>query len=128
MSENALTFENKIALLALAKTPAEKAALIKKFSTKADFFLAVNKRTMPLKQYMALNKHRFAEVVNRAKNLRDNMKNKGWTDKKYQKYVAELPEDLINDRPEFSASLDRKVFAENVRKFLIDYPMFRVDK
>jgi hypothetical protein len=123
-----LSFENKIALLALAKTPTEKAALIAKFSNNAEFFMGVNRRTMPLKQYMELNKEKFREVANRARTMRDSMKNHGWTDEKKQKIIAELPEDLVNDRPEFSAHLDRKVFGENVRKFLLEYPAFRVDK
>lgn len=122
------SFEEKVVLLALANTPKEKQELIKKFSTNKEFFVAINRKTMPLAQYMELNKEKFAVVARKAKRLRDSMKNKGWTDKKYQKYTAELPEDLINDRPEFSATLDRKVFADNVRKFLRSYPQFRVDE
>lgn len=125
---NNLTFENKVALLALAKSPKEKAELIAKFSNNAEFFIAINRRTMPLSQYMELNKEKFAVVAKRAKHLRDSMKNKGWTDKKYQKYTAELPEDLVNDRPEFSAYLDQKILAKNIQAFLALYPQFRVDK
>lgn len=125
---DSLSFENRVALLALAKSPKEKAELIAKFSNNAEFFIGINKRTMPLSQYMELNKERFAIVAARAKTMRDSMKNKGWTDKKYQKMLAELPEDLVNDRPEFSAYLDKKVLAKNMKAFLEMYPQFRVDK
>lgn len=123
-----LSFENKVALLALAKNAREKAELIKKFSSNTEFYMNFNARTMPLEQYMDLNAKDFAVVARRAKELRDNMKNKGWTDKKYQKYTAELPEKLILERPEFSANLDRKIFKQNVNRFLERYPQFRVDK
>lgn len=123
-----LTFENKIALLALANSPKEKAELIAKFSNNAEFFVALNSKTMPLEQYMELNKEEFSVVARKAKTARDSMKNKGWTDKKYQRYLAELPEKLVLQRPEFNAHLPRKVLAENIRKFLAAYPQFRVDK
>lgn len=123
-----LTFEQKVAMLAMAKSPQEKQALIAKFSTNAAFFLGINKRTMPLKQYMDMNRDKFAVVAERAKDLRKNMKNKGWTDKKYQKYKAELPEDLFNDRPEFSAYLPQPELQANIKAFLVQYPMFRVDE
>jgi hypothetical protein len=123
-----LTFDQKVAMLALAKNAKEKAELIRRFSNNKEFFIGINRRTMPLAQYMELNKEKFAVVAARAKRLRDAMRNKGWTDKKYQRYSAEMPEDLFNDRPEFNAHLPQKQLAENIRKFLIQYPMFRVDK
>lgn len=112
----------------MAKSPQEKADLISKFSSDTEFFSKFNSKTMPLDQYMRLNAARFSSVAQRAKVARDGMRNKGWTDKKYQKYIAELPEDLFLERPEFSARLPRKVLAENVRRFLNTYPQFRVDK
>lgn len=122
-----MTFEQKIALLAISD-PKKKLELINKFSTDAEFFVGFNARTMPLKQYMELKKEKFAEVVKRAKQARDNMRNKGWTDKKYQKYLAELPEDLFLERPEFNAHLTQKELNANIQAFLKDYPQFRVDK
>lgn len=127
MSDN-LTFENKIAMLVLAKTPQEKAELVAKFSNNKEFFIGYNAHVMPLAQYMELNKEKFASVAQRAKVARDNMKNKGWTDKKYQKYMAELPEALFLDRPEFNSHLPQKQLAANIRSFLAQYPQFRVDK
>ncbi len=122
------SFEQKIALLVLAKNPKEKAALIQKFSTNKDFFVGFNARTMPLAQYMKLKAPKFAVVAERARQARLNMKHGGWTDKKYQKYSAELPEDLFLERPEFNAHQPQKVLARNIRNFLTDYPQFRVDK
>lgn len=123
-----LSFEQKVVMLALAKSPKEKADLVTQFSNNQQFFTAFNARRMPLDQYMKLNAKKFAIVAARAKILRDGMKNKGWTDKKYQKYMAELPEELLNERPEFNIHLSRKVLAENIRKFLNLYPQFRVDR
>jgi hypothetical protein len=122
------TFEQKIALLALANSPKEKAELIAKFSNSTEFFVAINRRTMPLSQYMELNKEKFAPVAAKAKWIRDSMKNHGWTDKKYQKYMAELPQELFYDRPEFSSYLPQAQLKKNIQSFLEAYPMFRVDK
>lgn len=122
------SFEQKIALLVLAKNPKEKAELIQKFSNNTEFFTGFNARTMPFEQYMKLNAAKFAVVAKRAKLARDNMKNKGWTDKKYQKYLAELPEDLFLERPEFNSHQPQKVLDRNIQNFLIKYPEFRVDK
>lgn len=102
--------------------------LVTRFSNNKEFFSTFNAKRMPLDQYMSLHAEEFAVVAQRAKVARDNMRNRGWTDKKYQKYTAELPERLILERPEFSASLPRKQLAENIRKFLSLYPQFRVDK
>ena len=123
-----LTFDQKISMLALAKTKEERAGLIKRFSTNAEFFVGVNARTMPLAQYMELKKDKFRQVANRAKVLRDSMQNRGWTDKKYQKYMAEIPEDLFLERPEFNAHLPQDVLKKNIQDFLSKYPQFRVDK
>lgn len=123
-----LSFDQKITLLAMAKNAKEKSALIDKFSSNAEFYLGFNARTMPLKQYMDLKREKFKHVVAKAKTIRDNIKNKGWTDKKYQRYWAELPEDLFLERPEFNAHLPQKTLTANIRAFLADYPMFRVDK
>lgn len=123
-----MTFEQKIAALALARNQKEKQELINRFSNDQEFFVAVNASTMPLDQYMQLKAEKFKVVAERAKHARMNMKNKGWTDKKYQKYVAELPEDLFFDRPEFSVYLPQKQLQKNIRDFLVKYPQFRVDK
>jgi hypothetical protein len=123
-----LSFEQKIVLLALAKNPKEKAELVSKFSNNKEFFMGVNRRTMPLAQYMELNKDKFAPVAAKAKVLRDNMKNKGWTAKKYQKYLAEIPQEIFTDRPEFSAYLPQEQLKKNIEAFLSMYPQFRVDK
>ncbi len=123
-----MTFEQKIAALVLARTPQEKQELINKFSSDTEFYLARNAPSMPLEKYMALNAEKFKPVVARAKVARDNMKNHGWTDKKYQKYVAELPEELFYDRPEFSVYLPQQQLQKNIKDFLIKYPQFRVDK
>lgn len=114
--------------LILAKSPKEKAELVTKYSTNKEFFLGYNKKRMPLAQYMELNKEKFAVVAARAKIMRDNMKNKGWTDKKHQRLMAEIPEDLFNERPEFSSTLPQKQLKKNIDAFLATYPMFRVDK
>ena len=121
-------FEQKIAMLVMAKNPKEKAELISKFSNNTEFFTGFNARTMPLEQYMQLKAKKFAVVAQRAKQARDNMKNHGWTDKKYQRYLAELPEDLFLERPEFNAHQPQKVLDQNIRNFLVKYPEFRVDK
>lgn len=123
-----MTFEQKIAALVLTSDPKKKADLINKFSTDQDFFVRFNSRTMPLKQYMELKKEKFAEVVKRAAQARANMKNRGWTDKKYQRYLAEIPEDLFLERPEFNAHLPQKELKRNIEAFLAEYPQFRVDK
>ena len=123
-----LSFEQKVAMLALANSPQEKADLIAKFSNNKEFFVAINRRTMPLAQYMELNKTKFAPVAAKAKWVRDNMKNHGWTDKKYQKYMAELPQELFYDRPEFSSYLPQVQLKKNIESFLSTYPQFRVDK
>lgn len=115
-------------MLALAKDATEKAALITRFSTNTEFFLGFNARTMPMKQYMELKAEKFKACAIKAKVIRDNIKNRGWTDKKYQKYLAELPEDLFLERPEFNAHLPAKVLAKNIENFLSAYPQFRVDK
>lgn len=121
-----LSFERKLAMLALAKNPKEKAELLSKFSSSNDFHFNYKPGNMSMEEYMKQDK--FRAYLQHAKNTRDGMKNKGWTDKKYQKHIAEIPTDIFLQRPEFSAHLPRKVFAENMRKFLKDYPMFRVDK
>ncbi len=123
-----LTFEDKIALLVLANSPKEKADLITKFSNNKEFYTAFNARTLPLGKYMELNAEKFRPVAQKAKVARDNMRNKGWTDKKYQKYMAELPEQLFHERPEFSSYQPQKQLAANIKSFLIRYPQFRVDK
>ena len=122
-----LSFDQKIAMLATAKTPQEKAELISKFSNNADFYVAMNSKTMPLEQYMKLNYGKFKPVRDRAALLRSQIKNKGWTDKKYEKYLGELPEDLIKDRPEFSAYVPKKQRDENMRAFFKNYPEYSVD-
>jgi hypothetical protein len=122
------SFEQKIAMLALAKSPKEKAELVTKFSNNTEFYAAINRKTIPLDKYMELHKAEFAVVANRAKRIRDGIRNQGWTDKRYQKYTGELPERLLLERPEFSASLPRKQLGENIRAFLSAYPQFRVDK
>jgi alkylated DNA repair dioxygenase AlkB len=129
MNLNNLSFEDKINLMAATPPGPEKHALIQKLaSTDTEFFKAYNASTMPLDQYMKLHMEEFRPVIEKVKTIRMNINNRGWTDKKYQKYTAELPEKLILDRPEFNAHLPRKTFGENVRAFLIKYPMFRVDR
>ena len=128
MNQDNLSFEDKINLLAATPPGPKKHELIQKFaSSDSTFFKAINKSTMPLAQYMQLHAAEFSVVAERAKLIREGIKNKGWTDKKYQKYSAEIPERLCLERPEFSAALGRKKFGENVRAFLAQYPQFKVD-
>jgi hypothetical protein len=123
-----LSFEQRIAMLALAKSPKEKAELITKFSNNREFYASINRRNIPLDKYMELHKEEFAAVAARAKRIRDGINNKGWTKEKYQKYTGEIPERLLLERPEFSATLPRKKLGENIRLFLKMYPQFSVDK
>lgn len=123
-----LSFEQKIVALALANTPKEKKELIDKFSNNAEFFATINARTMPFEQYMKMHYEEFKPIIAEATRMRAQVNNKGWTEKKYQKYMGELPQRMLNERPEFSAFLPRKVFSANVRRFFDLYPEFRVDK
>ena len=123
-----MNFEQKIALLVLAKNPKERAELVTKFSNDKEFFVTYNAKYIPLKQYMELNAEKFRPVAIRAKQIRDGIKNRGWTDKKYQKYLGEIPDQLFLERPEFSAYLPQKELQKNIENFLRDYPQFRVDK
>lgn len=123
-----LSFEQKIAALLTARTPQERAEMVRKFSTNAEFFVRTNAAIIPLDQYMKLNREKFRPVAEKAAFIRSNIKNRGWTDRKYQKYLAELPPQLFDERPEFSAKLDRRVLKKNIDAFLRSYPMFRVDK
>lgn len=123
-----LSFEDKINLMAATPPGPKKHALIQKFaSSDTTFFKAINASTMPFDQYMALHAEEFRLVAQKAKSIRDNVRNHGWTDKKYQKLTGEVPERMLNERPEFSSSLSRKQFSANMKWFLNKYPQFKVE-
>ena len=123
-----MSFEEKILALISAKNGNERQKLINKFSSEPEFASRYYIDAMSLDQYMQINAERFRPVAERAKILRDKIRNKGWTDKKYQKYLAELPEPLFTERLEFSNNLSKKIRDNNIRTFLNKYPQFRVDK
>src|SRR5262245_54289907 len=89
-----------------------------RWKTDKQFFVGVNARTLPLKQYMELNAERFAHIAKEAAELRKSMKNHGWTDKKYQRLTGHIPDAVFNERPEFSAHLPQAEFQANIKKFL----------
>ena len=74
---------------------------------------------------MILKAMKFSVVSQRAKQARDNMKNRGWTDKKYQKFLGLLPEPMKSERPEFSHNLPKAEREKNLRAFL-KYCLYRV--
>ena len=124
-----LTFEQQIMMLAAAKGTPKYAELLNKFtSTDKDVFLAFNAKSIPFEKYMEMNREKFQPVADRAAYIRTQIKNRGWTDKKYEKYLGELPEDLVRERPEFSPYLPKKQRDENMRNFFKKYPQFRVDQ
>lgn len=125
---DSLTFEDKVALLVLARDKKAKAELINRWNNDKEFYIKFNSRQIPLEKYMELNAERFRPIAEKAAIARMNMKNRGWTDKKYQKYIGELPEPLFHERSEFSGTLPQNVLKKNIHDFLTKYPAFRVDK
>ena len=104
-----MTFEEKMMLLASMKPGKEKQELLNKFTYgDKEFASRFYVDAVTLDQYMQANMERFKPVADRAAEIRKTMKNKGWSDKKYEKYLGELPEDLVKDRPEFSPYLPKK--------------------
>ena len=118
-----LTFEQKVALLALS-SPQKKAELINRWKSDTEFHFGFNGSKMPLNQFMKQDKFRSAEAY--AKHLKNNQRNKGWNRSKTQKHIAEIPAEVFYKRPELNAHLPQKVFSENMRKFLQEYPGFKV--
>ena len=123
-----MTFEEKILALISAKDGNERQKLINKFSSEPEFASRYYVDATTLDQYMQINAKRFKPIADRAAYLRGLMRNKGWTDKRYQKYTGEIPEPLFLERPEFSSSIPRAIRDKNIRMFLQKYPQFRVDK
>jgi hypothetical protein len=65
------------------------------------------------------------DEINQAKMFRKlNHDNKGYTDKKSMRHIGEIPADIFFSRPEFHPSNPNR--AEEIRKFLIAYPAFKV--
>jgi hypothetical protein len=121
-----LTFEQKIAALVCARTPQEKADLISRWANDPAFHYGLNGKTMPLEKYMAQDK--FKAVANQNKEIKKNQRNNGWNRSKTQKHIASIPADVFFNRPELNAHLPQKQFAENIRKFLRDFPAFKVSE
>jgi hypothetical protein len=121
-----LTFEDKIALLVMARDKQAKADLIARWSNDPEFHYGFNAKTMPLEQYMQQDK--FKAVAEQNKGVRKNMRNRGWNQSKTQRHIAEIPADVFFNRPELNSHLPQKQFSENVRKFLRDFPAFKVSE
>lgn len=123
-----LSFEQKILMLAATKAGKEKQDLLNRFTfgdlkfTSRYYYDAVS-----LDKYMEANKERFQSVVEEVKEMRKNIKNHGWTDKKYQRLLGRYPECLDTERPEFSKYLPQKERERNIKMFFQKYPQFRLD-
>jgi hypothetical protein len=124
----ASSFETKLLMLAVAKAGKERQELLNKFSADPMFASRFYVDAVTLDKYMEINAERFRPVAEKAAQLRAQMRNKGWTEKKYQKYLGELPEPMLFERPEFSSSLPQKIRDKNIRDFFTRFPAFRVDK
>lgn len=124
-----MTFEEKVRLLASTPPGKEKQELLNKFTfSDPEFTSRYYVDAVTLEKYMEINQARFQEVADEAKRLREGMRNKGWTDKKYQRFTGCIPEPLFTERPEFSHYLPKKIREANIRAFLAKYPAFRVDQ
>lgn len=119
-----LTFEDKIALLVMAKDQKAKAELIARWSNDPEFHFGINARTMPLAEYMKQGK--FDATAKHAKELRKHLANRGWNKSKSGRLIAEIPADVFYNRPELNAHLPQKVFKANIEKFLKEFPAFKV--
>jgi hypothetical protein len=91
-----------------------------------NFITGFNGKTMPLDQYMKQDK--FEAIAEQNKDVRKNMRNRGWNQSKTQKHIAEIPADVFFNRPELNAHLPQKQFSENVHKFLKEFPAFKVSE
>lgn len=121
-----LTFEEKIAALVLAKDKQAKTELINRWNNDKDFHYKFNAKSMPLDKYM--QQESFKAVAKDAKDLKGVQRNNGWNRSKTQKHIARIPVDVFFNRPELNAHLPQKVFSENIRKFLKEYPGFKVSE
>ena len=124
-----MTFEDKIKLLASTPPGKTKQELLNKFTFgDKEFASRYYVDAVTLEKYMEVNRHRFLDVIEKAKQLRFQMSNKGWTEKKYQKYLGEIPAAIMRERPEFSSYLPKKQREANIRMFFQKFPEYRVDK
>ena len=117
-----LTFEQKVAMLALSNSDKRK-ELLNRWAQDSELHFALEGKRMPMEEYM--KQHKFAEDAKASKEIGLNTKDHGWTAKKQQKLIGQIPASIFFGRPEFSFNLPAKERAANIRKFLNEYPAFK---
>jgi hypothetical protein len=119
-----MTFEQKIALLACSDGKKRAELLAKWEKTDDEIYYAFHGKDLPMEEFM--KQERYKRDATAAKSDIKNLDNKGWTKDKHMKLLAQIPAHIYFTRPEFSPYLDPKEREANIRKFLAQYPAFKV--
>jgi hypothetical protein len=91
-----------------------------------DLFFQVNKDRMPLDRFV--NRNKFKDAAKATKVIKDGLYDPrhGRSRTKKLRLMGEIPAEIWFSRPEFSPFLPKEERDKNIKKFLNDYPAFKV--
>lgn len=128
-----MNYEDKMRLLAWVKPEKKDILLARIFKGErvniqndADLFFQINRDRIPLQDQMKRDK--YQQLANHVKDAREVVhdRNYGYTKDKKLRYLGEIPADIYFTHPMFSPNLPKHERDANIRKFLNEFPAFKV--